>query len=88
MNVVSKVESIVKRIESDLGAMYIGAEGSDAKGRRYIDAADFILELPDRSRARFNISGLDCIQRGDDERLEDLIRAKAKVAIEAPAWST
>jgi hypothetical protein len=81
MNVVSKVEAIVKRIESDLGAKYIGADGSDAKGRPYIDAADFILELSDRSRTRFNISGLDCIQRGDDETLEDLIRHKARVAM-------
>ena len=46
MNVVSKVESVVKRIESDLGARYIGAEGSDAKGRRYMMQRISSLSFP------------------------------------------
>jgi hypothetical protein len=85
MDVISKVEGIVRRIEPDLGAKYIGAEGFTEEGRPYIDAADFILELPDLRRARFCISGLDCIQRNDERLLEDLIRAKVKNAVRGAA---
>jgi hypothetical protein len=83
MNVISRVEKIVKRIEPDLGAKYVGPERANGEGKPYIDAADFIFELPDRTRARFCVSGLDCLQRTEDGMLEDLIRAKAKVAMKS-----
>jgi hypothetical protein len=81
MSVISRVEAIVKKIESDLNARYIGPDGANTRGQPYIDAADFIFELSDGSRTRICVSGLDCLQHNSDGSLEDLIGARLKVAM-------
>jgi hypothetical protein len=84
MNVVSKVEPIVKRIGPDLGARYITAAGANTAGRPYIDAADFIFERPDGTQARVCVEYTDCIDLDEDCTLEDLVRAKVEAAINRP----
>ena len=81
MNVVSKVEPIVKRIGPDLGAKYITTAGANTAGRPYIDAADFIFERPDGTQARVCVEYADCIHHERDRTLEDLVRAKVEAAI-------
>jgi len=74
---IDQLESIIRRIEPDLGAEYIGSDGT-----KYIDAADFFFELPDRSRTKINIDSYNWMAlRGEEGKLEALIRVKMKEAL-------
>ena len=80
MDVVGKVEEIIVKIEPFLNAKYIGSDTANQQGQLYTDAADFVFELPDGTRASFCVSGRDCIQYNQALMLEDLIRTKANLA--------
>ena len=81
MNVVSKVEPIVKRIGPDLGAKYITTAGANTAAGRTSMRRTFIFERPDGTQARVCVEYADCIDHEEDQTLEDLVRAKVEAAI-------
>ena len=85
VSLIGKVEWILNRIELDRGAQYVGAERVTSSGVAYIDAATFILRREDGTQARFSVCGRECQEGNDESILEDLIRVKARFAVNCSA---